>query len=96
MMIHAVCPRATVLGLEFGHVPIFWHLDSKQLEYGCRMIFADLPSFFCLGTRGRSYSKILASTVLWNDAGSSFSLSMRYDLHDPNPVYSPFDDNTEM
>ena len=38
-------------------------VDSENLEYGFRVIFAGCPSFFGFGTRGLSYSNFLASTV---------------------------------
>ena len=38
-------------------------IDSKKLKYGFKVISAGVPSFFCFGIRGRSYSSLLASTV---------------------------------
>ena len=41
--------------------------DSKKLEHGCRLIYADVPSFCWFGVGVRSCSNFLASTV---DTGS--------------------------
>ena len=38
-------------------------VDSKKLEYGCRVICDGVPSFFCFAIRGQSCSNFLASTV---------------------------------
>ena len=38
-------------------------VDSKTLDYGFGVIYGGVPSFFCFGIRGWSYSKLLASTV---------------------------------
>ena len=35
-------------------------VDSKKLEYACRVICTGVPSFCCFGIRGRSYSNFLA------------------------------------
>ena len=41
-------------------------VDTNQLEHGCRMIHAGLPSFF--GRGGRSCSNFLGSAVLLGGA----------------------------
>ena len=41
-------------------------LDSKKLEYRFAVIYAGVPSFFCFGVGGLSYSNFLASTVPWS------------------------------
>ena len=38
-------------------------VDSKKWEYGRRVMYADVPSFFVLGVGGRSCSNFLAATV---------------------------------
>ena len=37
-------------------------VDSKKLKHACGVNYADVPSFFCVGIRGRSYSNFLDQT----------------------------------
>ena len=41
--------------------------ESKKLEYGFRVIYAGVASFFSFGIRGRSYSNFVASTVAFSE-----------------------------
>ena len=45
-------------------------VDSKKLKYGCRVVYACVPSFFGSGIRGWSCSNFLAFTVGGGSAGS--------------------------
>ena len=48
-------------------IALFHHfvdtVNSVKLEYGCRMIYANFPPFFCFGIGARAYSIFLASPV---------------------------------